>query len=346
MIELTRSTQKDAMGETYVSNNTDLWQELINQFSEVTSTLKDIDVGESLDDETPSILYHYTTANGLKGIVESNTIWATHYRFLNDKTEYKYGQQIIENVLNETIGNHSDDKSLVDFVGKIIAGIKAPRRGIYIMSFSEKKDQLSQWKGYSDNGLGYSVGFDLAELSHLRPIQVVYDEIDREKHLDHRISILEKIADDKLIMGDNSVWGMVLSHIIQTLIYRWKDEGFKEEKEWRIVKSDIYQEASISIPDRLSSSEEFQHLRKLLQERITYRVEDLKFRESNGVLIPYIEIPFKTPKYPPIKEIIIGPSHDPEKTERATEAIALLLTKVGYTEQDMPQIEPSKIPYA
>jgi hypothetical protein len=29
-------------------------------------------------------LHHYTTFQGLKGIVETNTIWATHYCDLND----------------------------------------------------------------------------------------------------------------------------------------------------------------------------------------------------------------------------------------------------------------------
>ena len=30
-------------------------------------------------------LYHYTTYTGLKGIVESNTLWAFHYSGMNDK---------------------------------------------------------------------------------------------------------------------------------------------------------------------------------------------------------------------------------------------------------------------
>lgn len=32
-------------------------------------------------------LYHYTDANGLKGIIENNELWATHYQYLNDFTE-------------------------------------------------------------------------------------------------------------------------------------------------------------------------------------------------------------------------------------------------------------------
>jgi hypothetical protein len=32
-------------------------------------------------------LYHYTTWDGLLGILQTQTLWATHYRFLNDYSE-------------------------------------------------------------------------------------------------------------------------------------------------------------------------------------------------------------------------------------------------------------------
>ena len=34
--------------------------------------------------EPAGVLYHYTSASGLLGILESSTIRATHYRYLND----------------------------------------------------------------------------------------------------------------------------------------------------------------------------------------------------------------------------------------------------------------------
>jgi hypothetical protein len=32
-------------------------------------------------------LFHYTNLNGLNGILESNSLWATHFSQLNDQTE-------------------------------------------------------------------------------------------------------------------------------------------------------------------------------------------------------------------------------------------------------------------
>lgn len=37
----------------------------------------------------PPILHHYTTQEGLLGIVESKSIWATNIYYLNDAAEYK-----------------------------------------------------------------------------------------------------------------------------------------------------------------------------------------------------------------------------------------------------------------
>ena len=35
----------------------------------------------------PKTIYHYTTRAGLQGILESNTLWASHSQFLNDPAE-------------------------------------------------------------------------------------------------------------------------------------------------------------------------------------------------------------------------------------------------------------------
>lgn len=41
------------------------------------------------------ILYHYTTAAGLHDIVASRSLWTSHYRFLNDTSEFLHGWKIV-----------------------------------------------------------------------------------------------------------------------------------------------------------------------------------------------------------------------------------------------------------
>ena len=40
-------------------------------------------------------LFHYTSSNGLYGILESGCLWATHYRFLNDNQEIFRAKDVI-----------------------------------------------------------------------------------------------------------------------------------------------------------------------------------------------------------------------------------------------------------
>ncbi|MER0171630.1 MAG: hypothetical protein DU489_13715 [Nitrosomonas sp.] len=35
-------------------------------------------------------LFHYTNAKGLMGIIESQSIWATHYAYVNDSEEIRH----------------------------------------------------------------------------------------------------------------------------------------------------------------------------------------------------------------------------------------------------------------
>src|ERR1035441_5092669 len=42
-----------------------------------------------------SLVYHYTAAEGLKGIIENRCIWATNVNFLNDFSEYQYGVEVV-----------------------------------------------------------------------------------------------------------------------------------------------------------------------------------------------------------------------------------------------------------
>jgi hypothetical protein len=46
-------------------------------------------------------LYHYTTADGLKGIIENDELWATSAYFLNDSAEIIYGCRILKEALDE-----------------------------------------------------------------------------------------------------------------------------------------------------------------------------------------------------------------------------------------------------
>ena len=44
-------------------------------------------------EEKADTILHYTTLEGLKGILESGSLWASDIRFLNDIQEFKSGKK-------------------------------------------------------------------------------------------------------------------------------------------------------------------------------------------------------------------------------------------------------------
>lgn len=128
------------------------------------------------------LLYHYTSDVGLQGIVESDRIWATHIRFLNDYTEFRQAfNEVYVEALTETFrqGLPADLDSTARLVIeglfsernrggilRIIEGSEASKDA-FACSFTtlpqpgpDPGDRLSQWRGYSHSAQGFSLGFD------------------------------------------------------------------------------------------------------------------------------------------------------------------------------------------
>ena len=111
-------------------------------------------------------LYHYTTPQGLIGILENQKLWATEFSFLNDASELSYGMNLSIEVLENEICSHAN--TILDKYLLLVEDLIKKKKDInpyFVTSFSEYKDLLSQWKGYGQNGQGFSLGFDLKELS-------------------------------------------------------------------------------------------------------------------------------------------------------------------------------------
>lgn len=103
--------------------------------------------------EKPSgSLYHYTDAAGLLGIVESRSLWATDYRHLNDRKEYRIGAKL----LKDELGKHRLAEKHRRAFERLVA---ETQKTCYVLSFSEMGDQLSQWRAHCPSGNGYALGF-------------------------------------------------------------------------------------------------------------------------------------------------------------------------------------------
>jgi hypothetical protein len=69
--------------------------------------------------QTPSsLIYHYTNAGGLIGILERKRIYATHYMYLNDLSEIRYGEDMISRILLEEL--EKQQQQLLDRVQRML----------------------------------------------------------------------------------------------------------------------------------------------------------------------------------------------------------------------------------
>lgn len=102
-------------------------------------------------------------------------MWATDLRYQNDGLELKLALDLSEEIaaeLEPTFLNVDRDLSRaatnpIDFTME-----QARLAHVYVASFTEEPDVLSQWLGYGRSGNGYALGFSPDSLAriHLSPI--------------------------------------------------------------------------------------------------------------------------------------------------------------------------------
>jgi hypothetical protein len=135
---------------------------------------------------TIGLLYHYTSEGGLRGILESDRMWATDIRFLNDYTEFRqaFKEAHVETLTDAFLEGLPDIDNTARMV---IEGVLSKRNHAEILQIIENStltnkafvcsfttlpqslgadagDRLSQWRGYSHSSQGFSLGFDKALL--------------------------------------------------------------------------------------------------------------------------------------------------------------------------------------
>ena len=131
-------------------------------------------MNSQLNEAVPSsIVYHYTSASGLHGIVTSKSICATNILYLNDSSELIYAAQMLQKVIDELLKDTRDasNKGLLFKVYERASFLHLLPTSVYVCSFTLQGNLLSQWRGYCPDGSGFSVGFDPSKLAQLAKAQ-------------------------------------------------------------------------------------------------------------------------------------------------------------------------------
>lgn len=262
---------------------------------------------------TPMILYHYCSLETFQNIVENKSIWLSDVQKSNDSKELEWikGQcrYYILKTWVDYIKSMDDEQRLnqvtvenykeIEKLEKLIQDYNYTKTWAFCLS--EKKDDLSQWRGYADDGLGISIGFKSDFFMNLQLVSHYIDENSNFyfKKVNYSKSQVEDFfcnyLDLKNIDSSDTAENVInkLNKCVYLSILNapfFKNESFKAEKEWRLAYSMSYLELLRgNMPIVLPQKDDFEHN---IESNYGYVVK-------NNELVSHIEI-----KFPSIKDFI------------------------------------------
>lgn len=216
----------------------------------------------------PDTLYHYTSLAGLWGIGSQKRLRATSIRHLSDATEFKYAHDVLLTELQrKSHGSGSDVLAMVEVLlseldfSRVSTALafSDPLGTTFVTSFSQNKDQLSQWRAYCSSG-GVSLGFRIAALQTIakeQGFQLIPCSYARSEHVRDAEALAEQLLEmvsevpaealRKLAAGGKRITADIAHHVfpirrrmldeIQRRAPGWKHPSFHEEAEWRLVSN-------------------------------------------------------------------------------------------------------------
>ena len=256
----------------------------------------------------PDLLWHYTDAGGLLGIVTGERLWATQTSFLNDATEMAYGVDLVTKALASY-----DLAPLEEGTARFLADLFDRNRTslptwldkdleVYVTCFCADGDLLSQWRAYAgrDDAGGYALGLGPGPPLHEWPQRapgghglalrrVLYDPVEQQAACHELIDTLVPILDPD--PGDQRLQESFARNLMSGILEfaSWcKDPAFEEEQEWRIVYVRTHDPARLAVHHRM----------------------------SRGLVVPYVELELPCWEGPlaghlPLQRMNLGPGPEP-----------------------------------
>ncbi|MBY3067053.1 DUF2971 domain-containing protein [Rhizobium laguerreae] len=214
----------------------------------------------------PTSLFHYTSAQGLIGILGEHKLWFSDAAFMNDGSEVVYGVEVAAYAIREFVEDKTDaEKNAGSYLIDQIADAMRHYQPI-IFCMSARNNLLNQWRDYGKDVVPYCIEFNAAELENWQSrnfphflTKIVYDAHFQK---DLTISLVKNIYDRAItIKGEREAFdeeeakrlAIGAAMEIAKLITRFKNWAFEAEEEYRAVcyRPDI--EATVSPKYRASS---------------------------------------------------------------------------------------------
>jgi hypothetical protein len=304
------------------------------------------------------LLYHYTTEEGLLGIIEHDNIRATHIRNLNDYTEFReaFQEEFVEKLLNSFRDGltHNIDSTACKVIEAVLSKRNVPAilenfessgsiNETFVCSFaaganalpqsgSDPGDRLSQWRGYSNSTQGFSLGFDRELLE--KQIQLDNPR-DKNSLLECIYTDEEKVALFQEMGCKAAVRFMDLRLSDAPVLSKFRTNMPNPDKEYVKACSYFLQSLSETAAEFFTTAAKIKHNGfseecewRIVSHRNVQSTEVVKIRRGQFGLTPFVEIPLSLAKHDisSLRRIVVGPSAHKEDNKHSVE---LLLQEHG-----------------
>lgn len=266
--------------------------------------------------------YHYCSIETFKAIIENKTLRFSDITKSNDSTELKYISKYLDKIYEEEISRIQNEGSYesISFINprkcfdkfkdayfNRVLSDEDKTFWFFTSCFSLKRDSLSQWRGYAEDGKGFCIGFDdkyFKDLNtngfNLLSIKSDLIEYEEKKQINIVKVCIRKLIDTLVDSAEHNSLDMITVkstylNCFQTLLEKsvfMKNPFFYEEEEWRM--SFMY------FPNKDFPQE------VLLAQNGKPLSFPIKFQKNRDKLVSYFDLKWKPDV---VKEIILGPKN-------------------------------------
>lgn len=270
--------------------------------------------------ERPEVLWYYTTGDTMIRILSGGEIWTTQAQCLNDSLEIRHGLSLLRDVLSLRKCS-SEQTAFHDYLMDKLSGTPRFYANCFVACFSEKPNDLSQWRGYSGGENGFSLGFDSESLTEKgkytqrpRLVKVAYDDGENRIKCRHIIDMLfmmfrRGLEPRSAAQYPPDIWIDALYSMFDGLALHWlasmKHPAFGDEAEWRLILD-------------IRGDTDFKYLQKSTMMTRHLPIHFPKIDADNRLV--------------PVKEVFVGPSRHPDTSARSVQS---LLLHHRYTEEKL-----------
>lgn len=276
---------------------------------------------------TDAPVYHYTTVEALFEIVKSKRFRLSNVFFMNDCMEVEWCFNLAREMMEK-----QDPKQFAPVLRQI------EERGfqhVYCGCFSSLKDDLSQWRGYADDGRGVAIEVDLARVIkevnnvYIEKVEVNYSVEEQKAHLDEILQgFLKPIKKGGLAerLGERGKVAVAHFHLSHYAV-QCKNPAFAGEKERRLV---------VRTPER--PDDRIWRYDEELAHEFPYGID---FRVRGGTIVPFVEIDLPLDA---VRSIWLGPRFGFGE-DMAEVALQLFLSKESVPELVVGNLQRSTASY-